>query len=48
MCELSISFITGMGVGIEFPGSFHEDMAWSVVVDLLIFRLTFVRWNSED
>lgn len=50
MIELAGSFITGMMVGIEFPtpSDFSEDLVFIMVVDLVIFRLTLLKWNKED
>ena len=47
MIEVNIDFITGVSVGLEFPGAIQEDMAWSVVLDLLILRVIFIKWNRE-
>jgi hypothetical protein len=46
--ELRVELITGMMLGLELPGSFHEDMEWSLVIDLLIFRFILAKWKSED
>lgn len=50
MIELAGSFITGMMVGIEFPtpSDFSEDLKFIVVVDLLIFRLTLMKWDKVE
>ena len=50
MIELSLDFITGLMIGMEFPPAreLHEDMAFCMVVDLAIIRFTLVYWDREN
>lgn len=50
MIELSGSFITGLMFGIEFPtpSDFSEDLAFIMVVDLGILRVTLMKWREVE
>ncbi len=49
MLEISLDFITGMMLGLEFPDvSEIEDVKWALVVDIIILRFQFTYWKSAE
>ena len=49
MFNFRIDLITGLMFGIEFPvlGEPIEDLQFCMVIDLGIFRFSFLKWDDE-
>jgi hypothetical protein len=47
MWSVSASLIGGVKLGIEFP-TVPEDISVFVVVDLIVLRLTFLKYTDEE
>lgn len=47
--DLGISLVQGLMLGIEFPPlmEIDGDIQFAMVVDILVFRLTLVKWKTN-
>jgi hypothetical protein len=48
--DLSVSWLQGVMVGIEFPPlmEIDEDVAFVMCVDLFIVRLLLIKWRTSN
>lgn len=48
--DIRLDFLCGMMLGIEFPpvAEIDEDLRFAMVIDLLILRISFLGWKTEE